>query len=182
MRKILALTALAASFALLACGSDVDEADTEVVDAGAETEMAADNSTAMGSPTSQEPINAVTLADNDVSGTYSMTDADGSASQLTLNPDNTYTYTRADGQSFNGRYGFYDDYRLQIEDFDGSDAYFSFDNSSLYRLASETSLPQDRITVTAQYDRSDNTNASQTGGPGATTNNVADKRGKNAND
>ena len=103
-----------------------------------------------------------------------MTAEDGTSERLTLDPeDKSYTYTGADGVERTGNYA--DDYRLMIEDYDGSPAWFSFDNSTLYRLTSADAEPNDPITVSARYTR-DNTSAAQTGGPNATTATVADKR------
>lgn len=167
MRKTLALLTLAAPLALAACADDTaDNADTDTV---AEADISADVATS-----EPAPLEPVSFADSDETGTYTMMDEEGTSASLSLNSsDKTYEYTDEEGTVHRGNYSYADDYRLMIEDYRGSPAWFSFDNSKLYQLASETSLPQDRITVTAEYSRNDSMTS---GGPNAVTASIADKR------
>ena len=175
MRTLVALIAATPLALVVACQGNTDS-ETDTALATEEMEVTQPGMATTTDGAEEGDISAVTLADNDVSGDYTVAGEDGTSSRLRLNSqDMSYSYTGADGVERTGNYSYADDYRLMIEDYDGEDAWFSYDNSSLYRLGSADALPTDRITVTARYDR-DNTNAAQTGGPGATTNSVADKR------
>lgn len=167
MRALFAVTAAAPLMLIAACQNEAaDEAELAGETMTMETETNADESS----------IDAVPLAGAALDGNYAMTGADGSSSRIALqSQDMSYEYTRPDGTISRGNYSYADDYRLMIEDYDGSPAYFSFDNSALYQLGNENAAPYDRITVRGEYKR-DNTNAAQVGGPGATTSSVADKR------
>ena len=155
MRKLLVLTAAAPLALLAACGdSDTDtmaETDTAAM-ADAET-----NATTAAADM-DAPSPATTLADaGDYSGTYSMSAPDGTMRGVTLNSsDSTYSYTAADGTERTGSYTVAPDgYRLSIEDFYGTPAYFAISNGSLVRLQGDTAIDETNIEVTGErYARS----------------------------
>ncbi len=173
MRTFIALTAAAPLAMLAACGetTPADELTPEPMDA----EIAALDrpEPVIEGALPQVPENA--LEEVEFAGTYSR-EGDAGTERLTLDPaDDTFEYTAADGTVSRGSYTRMDDNRrLSIEDFDGQTAYFSVAEGSLFRLDG-ADTPADQITVTGQY-RRDNTTAAQTTGPGATTDNVGDRR------
>lgn len=165
----LTLTAAAPLALLAACGetTPADQSKPAPMEAEvAELDMASEALPAV-------PENA--LDQVDYAGTYTR-DGDEGRERLTLNSqDNTYEYSGPDGSVTTGSYTRMDDNRrLAIEDFNGQAAYFSVANGSIYRLT-DANTPPDEITVTAQY-RRDDSNPAQETGPGATVDNVADRR------
>jgi hypothetical protein len=172
MRTFITLTAAAPLALLAACGetTSADESRPEPM----EIEVAAlEQAEPQADPLPSVPENA--LAEVDFGGTYARESADGTE-RLTLNPeDDSYEYTAPNGTVSRGSYTrLEDNRRLAIEDFAGEPAYFSIAEGSIFRLDAEDT-PPNQITVTGQYQR-DNTTAAQTTGPGATTDNVGDRR------
>jgi hypothetical protein len=171
MRIPIILSAAAPLALLAACGDSTpaDEAEPTALDEVAPTQDLAAASIDMP----EVPANS--LASVDYPGSYAMTDAEGRTSRITLRDDDTYDYTGPDGTSRTGRYTRLDDgSRIMIEDFDGRAGYFSVADGAIYRLEGE-STPYNEITVTGMY-RRENAPVPE-GGPGATTDTVADKRG-----
>ena len=169
MRTFITLAAAAPLALLAACGetTPADQVAVEPMDAEvAELDM----STEPLPEVPQDSLNSVNYA-----GTYSR-EGDGGTERLTLNADDdSYEYTAPDGTVRSGSYTRMDDNRrLAIEDFGGQAAYFSIADGSIYRL-DDVDTPADRITVTQQYRRDDTSPAQETG-PGATVDNVADRR------
>lgn len=169
MRHLIILTASAPLALLVACGETTPVEETEIVPMDAEVaelDMSAE-------PLPEVPENA--LDEVDFAGTYMREGAEG-IERLTLYPaDDRYEYAGADGRVTSGSFTrLEDNRRLSIEDFDGQAAYFSVADGSIYRLA-DADTPVDQITVAAQYRRSQSNPAQETG-PGATVDNVADRR------
>ena len=164
MRMLVAIVASTPLALAVACSQD--QAQDEAV-AAPETELV---------DTSAGPDStAVALSDADLSGDY-LAEADGGQSRLSLNSgDMSYTYYDPQGQETSGTYSVVDDYRIKIADLDGIEHYYSWDGANLRQLADADTDPNDTINVTAQYKR-DNLAVGQTGGPGATTATINDKR------
>lgn len=167
--RLSVLLIAAAPLALLgACGEStpVEEVETEPMETALVEE-----------PADDDEIDAVDLNEYDYSGEYVIAGEDGETESVALDAeDMSYTYTGADGETRTGNFELMDDNRrLMIEDFDGQAAYFAVDEGALYRLADENAAPVDRINVTAEYRRDPGNEAMPTG-PGATVDNVADKR------
>ena len=189
MRVSVAFIAAAPLALLAACGEStpVDEMNAEPMETVLATEAA-----------EPEPISAIDLSQADYTGAYTMIEEDGTRETITLNPDMTFEYTTSDGLTRTGEYRVMDDdLRLMIEDFDGRAAYFSLDDDTLYRLASQTADPTDRILAIGEYHRQSadrdgsrnetgaqdeseaqpiGENAAMPTGPDATTDNTADRR------
>ena len=128
-------------------------------------------------PLDEVPVNLPQVPANSLTtikyyGNYSQDGEDGK-STLRLNEDDTYEYTAPDGTVTSGKYKRMDDNnRILIEDFDGKAGVFSIADGAIYRLENEDSMPSE-ITVEGMY-RKDDTDMQ--GGPGATTNTIADKK------
>ncbi|WP_126173244.1 hypothetical protein [Altericroceibacterium xinjiangense] len=129
----------------------------------------ADEVTPEPMPTAEVPVELPTIPVNSTttvqySGSYSQAGADGEIRRLTLNEDNTYEYTTANGQAITGTYSRMEDgSRIRLEDFEGGPAWFSVGNGAIYRLPSE-STPYNEITMEGEYRR----DVSQMTPPGAT--------------
>lgn len=112
----------------------------------------------------------------DFAGAYTR-EAAGGTERMQLDPEaDTWEFTAPDGTVTSGsftRMG--DNRRLAIEDFEGQAAFFSVAEGSIFRLA-DADTPPDEITVTSRYRRDDDSNPAQATGPGATVDNVADRR------
>lgn len=167
MRLSYVLTAAAPLALLTACGEStpVEEVEPEPMEAE------------LDDPAESDEIASVNLSEYDYSGEYVMAGEDGETESITLNADDgSFTYSGPDGETRTGEFTLMEDNRrLLIEDFDGQAGYFSIDEGALYRLSDENAAPMDRITVTAEY-RRDPANEAMPTGPGATVDNVADKR------
>jgi hypothetical protein len=167
MRISIALTAIAPLALLAACGDSAPDEQAPMT-----TEIVAD---ASATADTDLPPPASSLEGVDFAGDYSLTDESGQTSRISLRADDTYDYTGPDGTTRSGSYQRMDDgRRIMIEDFDGRAGYFSIGEGTIYRLP-DADTPYNQITVTDTYRRE---NAPvPTGGPGATTNSVNDKRG-----
>ena len=140
MRNFTLLIAAAPLAMLAACGDgDVEETevDTEMATTeGMETDaMASSAESGSGVATSQADA-------GDYSGVYSYEGEDGTSNAVRLNAsDNTYEYVGADDEVRSGSYTWEDDgYRLRIEDFDGSPAWFTISDGDLVRLQGDSEV------------------------------------------
>lgn len=168
MRLPIVLIAATPLALLTACGEStpVEDVEAEPMEAALDDD-----------PADSDEIASVDLSEYDYSGEYVLAGEDGETESITLDADDgSFTYTGSDGEARTGSFTLMEDNRrLLIEDFDGQAGYFSIDEGALYRLADENAAPMDRITVTAEYRRDPGNEAMPTG-PGATVDNVADKR------
>ncbi len=168
MRKVIILAAAVPFFMLAACG---DSTPAEQAD----PEPANTMGLATPEPAAMPEVPDNSLSSVDFAGTYTMTGLDGSLSSITLKPDDdSYEFTAGDGTKSSGKFQRMDDgRRIMIEDFDGRAGYFAIADGAIYRLP-DADTGVDQITVTGMYARQNGT--APQGGPGATTNNVQDKR------
>lgn len=158
MRKSLILAAVAPLALLAACG----DADTET--ATTDADMAADataNDTAMTADADaamEADAPPTALADaGDYSGVYYYgTGADERAVRIN-SAAKTYDYMGSDGVMKSGTYtATPDGYRLWIEDFYGTPAWFSLSNGRLVRLEQDVEITDPTVVVTGErYDRAE---------------------------
>ena len=150
MRKTLALIAPAAlALSLAACGSN--EPDDRVVDTGTETAGVDVN-------LPQQPVEYPTVATNartsvDYAGTYNQRGTDGRNSSITLNEDDTYTMTNADGVQTSGTYNWYDDNsRILIRE-NGQNQVYAIADGAIYRMADENAPTTGQMNESQTYRR-----------------------------
>ncbi|NNC59432.1 MAG: hypothetical protein HKO05_05490 [Erythrobacter sp.] len=149
------ILAAAAPLALLAaCGDNVE--DIEAAAADTENAIATEDVDTSGDDDS-EPAAATKLDEaKDASGTYTVTDADGTTRRITLDTSaGTYEYKNDKGETKTGSYTRADDgYRFIINDYNGRIGYFAFSNGDLVRLPVDATLsPDDKGEVEVSGER-----------------------------
>lgn len=149
MRNMTFLLAAAPLALLAACG----EPETEDT-AALETDTAA--STQSADDTRSDHATDLDEA-GDFSGTYSFDAPDGTRTQLTVNAqDDTFEYKGADGTLESGNYDrLADGYRIKIEDWFGSPAYFTVSDGDLVRLEQDIDITPDMQVSGERYVRGD---------------------------
>ena len=154
MRLPMILAAAAPLTLLAACGDDVENVDAAAADTA--NVVAADDvdtaSTDDSGPTSATKLDEA----KDASGTYTVTDADGTSRRITLDTSaGTYEYKTDTGETKTGSYTRADDgYRFIINDYNGRIGYFAFSNGDLVRLPVDATLsPDDKGEVVVSGER-----------------------------
>ena len=151
MQKLFVSAALAPLVLIAACSQEnTDETSATTEAAPATATASVEEPVAPATPT---PIAEA----GDYSGRYSITRADGTQGNITLDSSNdSYSYTDASGTTRTGTVRRLDDgYRFSIEDYEGSIAYFTLSNGSLIRLSDDVAI-DNTVTVTGErYSRDD---------------------------
>ena len=152
MTKFKSLLFVAPLALLTACGDDVDDVEAPAVDTAP---MPASDAV---TDTEVETSTVATKLDDagDASGTYTLTGADGKASDLTIDTKaGTYSYKATDGTEKTGKYERSDDgYRFIVGDYNGRIAYFAFSEGDLIRLPIDRPLTAEMVVDGERYARS----------------------------